>query len=67
MGVGLGGTGDEVTVGDEVEVGVGECTGNKRVRDGSGARVVVTVGLTVCVGVMVGVSVGVEVARGREV
>ena len=47
IGVGLGGTGEEVTVGDEVRVGVDECTGNNRVRDGSGARVVVTVGLTV--------------------
>ena len=37
----------EVTVGDEVRVGVDECTGNNRVKDGSGARVVVTVGLTV--------------------
>jgi hypothetical protein len=47
VGVGLGGTGDEVAVGDDVEVGVDECTGNKRISDGSGARVVVIVGLTV--------------------
>ena len=47
VGVELGGTGDEVTVGDGVKVGVDVCTGNKRARDGSGARVVVTVGLTV--------------------
>jgi hypothetical protein len=47
VGVGLGGTGDEVTVGDGVKAGVDVRTGNKRVREGSGARVVVTVGLTV--------------------
>ena len=47
VGVGLGGTGDGVTVGEGVEVGVYVRTGNKRVIEGSGARVVVTVGLTV--------------------
>lgn len=67
VGVELGGIGDEVIVGEGVNVGVAVRAGNKRVSDGSGIMVVVAVGLIVCVGVAVGVSVSVEVARGREV
>jgi hypothetical protein len=65
--VGVRGTGEEVMVGDGVNVGVGVRTGNKRVREGNGSSVVVGVELTVGVGEIVTVSVGVEVESGREV
>ena len=54
-------------VGEGEDVDVGDRTGNKSVNEGNGARVVVTVGLSVGVDVIVGVSVGVEVGLGREV